>query len=203
MKVFVNCPFDEEYRGLRDAILFTITYLNHEPLISQTEDASESRLDKIASLFSIADASIHDLSRIEFTTIDGHSYPRFNMPLELGLDMGHRLGSGAKRPLCILVGHGYDYQKYISDLNGRDPFPHNNNIQQLIRQLYKFFHANKMHNSLDSYVSIWEGYQSFLSYLSDFFEDNKFDQEAISDLTPRGYTELITKFMQLNRLSEE
>jgi hypothetical protein len=79
--VFVNCPFDDEYFSLLTPLLFTIIFLRYEPLISETKDSGKNRLDQIIALMEKTKYSIHDLSRIE------SEKPRFNMPLELGIDL--------------------------------------------------------------------------------------------------------------------
>jgi hypothetical protein len=66
---------------------------------------------------------IHDISRIELT----QNLPRFNMPFELGIDMGfRRIGGSAykNKRYLILDRTKYRYMRTVSDLNGRDPSPH-------------------------------------------------------------------------------
>jgi hypothetical protein len=49
--VFVNCPFDDEYRLLLRPLLFTISYLGFRPRIALEElDSGAPRIEKIIDL---------------------------------------------------------------------------------------------------------------------------------------------------------
>jgi hypothetical protein len=83
--VFINCPFDEEYRPLFKAMVFCITFLDHFPTFSESISSLEFRLKNITELIRQARFGIHDLSR-NTSTKEGEK-ARFNMPFELGLDL--------------------------------------------------------------------------------------------------------------------
>jgi hypothetical protein len=79
---------------------------------------------------------VHDISRTELDK--ANSLPRFNMPLELGLDLGcRRFGIGKQRSkrLLVLDKNRYRYQKFISDIAGQDITPHSNSAKLIIRQV--------------------------------------------------------------------
>jgi hypothetical protein len=61
--VFVNCPFDDDYRSLLIPIVFTVKYLGYQPRLS-IERAAETRIEKILGLIRVSKFGIHDLSRI-------------------------------------------------------------------------------------------------------------------------------------------
>ena len=85
--IFVNCPFDDDYRQLLVGIVFTIMYFGYKPRLSlERADSAESRVDKILGLIKESKFGIHDLSRIVSTDKDEHY--RMNMPFELGIDYG-------------------------------------------------------------------------------------------------------------------
>lgn len=64
--VFVNCPFDEEYRPLLRPLLFTIIYLGFKPRIALEElDSGAPRIQKIIRIISACKYGIHDLSRLQ------------------------------------------------------------------------------------------------------------------------------------------
>jgi len=87
--VFVNCPFDAPYKPLLWALIFSILAYGYKPCSAlQEQDAGAVRLDKIKRLIGNSRLGIHDISRIETDTVLG--LPRFNMPFELGLDVGAR-----------------------------------------------------------------------------------------------------------------
>ena len=49
--VFINCPFDDDYRQILLGIVFTIIYFGYRPRLSiERADSAESRIDKILGL---------------------------------------------------------------------------------------------------------------------------------------------------------
>lgn len=132
--VFVNCPFDEDYRKLFGALIFTIHDCGFVPrCVLEDSDSGKLRMDKLARLIRESPRGIHDLTRTELDEVN--HLPRFNMPLELGLFLGASLfGKKAirgKRAL-ILDKEAFRYQKFCSDLAGYDPRAHSENPEQLI-----------------------------------------------------------------------
>lgn len=132
-KVFINCPFDKEYRLLLNSLLFTILYLGAEPSISETRSSSNIRINKIKELIAEAEYGIHDLSRCRLKKIS--ELPRFNMPFELGLDIGSLEYGNRKqkqKKILILEREKYFYQKVLSDISGQDIRNHNDKPIELI-----------------------------------------------------------------------
>lgn len=80
INVFINCPFDPEYKPLFEAIVFTVQIAGFRPRCArEASNAGQVRIDKILEIISECKYGIHDISRTEPLP------PRFNMPLELGL----------------------------------------------------------------------------------------------------------------------
>jgi hypothetical protein len=81
--VFINCPFDADYKTLFYAIVFTVIRSGFRARCAlETADASENRFAKICAIIKDCQYGVHDISRTE---VDGNPpLPRFNMPLELG-----------------------------------------------------------------------------------------------------------------------
>lgn len=135
--VFVNCPFDEDYVPILQALLFCIVYLGFLPRIAtERTDSGESRLVKIRELIDGSKYSTHDLSRCQATR-EGEHY-RLNMPFELGIDYGCReFGGGDHRMKKILVleERRYRYQAAISDLSGCDIEAHGGDFQVALRKV--------------------------------------------------------------------
>ena len=119
--VFINCPFDPSYNPIFKAILFAVIECGFQVRTAlEREDGSEIRILKLYELIEFSGLGIHDLSRIEYKPGE---YPRFNMPLELGLFLGcKRYGSHEhqNKLALILDAHRYDYQKSTSDIAGQD-----------------------------------------------------------------------------------
>jgi len=102
--VFINCPFDAEYKQLFYAIVFTVIRSGFRARCAlETDDASENRFAKICSIIKDCRYGVHDISRTE---ADGNPpLPRFNMPLELGVFLGAKSygGPAQKNKRCIAV----------------------------------------------------------------------------------------------------
>jgi hypothetical protein len=64
--------------------------------------------------------------------------PRFNLPYELGLDIGCAEYGNKKsrsKKILILEREKYHYQKVISDIAGQDIADHNDDPETLIRKI--------------------------------------------------------------------
>ena len=85
--VFINCPFDDSYKPIFEAIVFGVIALGFDIRSALSRDTgTEERLTKITSLIEECGFGIHDLS---FMRIDpGTRLPRYNMAFELGLFLG-------------------------------------------------------------------------------------------------------------------
>jgi hypothetical protein len=132
--VFINCPFDEDYRPIRDALTFAVFACRLRPRCAlEANNGAMTRIDKIVELIRDCRWGIHDISRTEPSA--EHGLPRFNMPLELGLFLGaHRFGSGEQREKSCLVldQDRFRYQKFISDIAGHDVIAHDGKPEQAI-----------------------------------------------------------------------
>lgn len=131
--VFINCPFDDDFRRIFRAIVFTIITSGYHPRCAlDATDGAEIRVSKIARMIGECDWGIHDLSRIE---VDPGEVPRFNMPMELGIHLGARLfGTGrhrCKRAL-ILEAQPHRYDVALSDISGQDIEVHANDPAEAI-----------------------------------------------------------------------
>src|SRR5216684_1644429 len=102
--VFINCPFDDGYRPLFEALVFAVHDCGYIARCSrEVDDASEVRIEKIAKIISACKFGIHDICRTE---LDAHTgLPRFNMPLELGMFLGAKRFGRAKQKqkTCLIL----------------------------------------------------------------------------------------------------
>ena len=135
--VFINCPFDEEYAPILQAMLFCIIFLGFTPrLASESSDSRQVRLEKIVGLIEGCLYSIHDLSRCQARR--GGEHFRLNMPFELGVDYGCKQFCGNERhqkKLLILEEGRYRYQAAISDLAGCDIESHSGDFAKAMRKV--------------------------------------------------------------------
>ncbi len=122
-QVFLNCPFDDGYRPIYEAIIFAVIHCGFVVRCArEREDSGETRISKIVEIIRASKFGIHDISRVELD--DANGLPRFNMPLELGLFLGAKSYSSEPmqkaRRCLILDTEPYRYQKFISDIAGQD-----------------------------------------------------------------------------------
>ncbi len=132
--VFLNCPFDQQYEPILQAILFCCVHLGFSPRVAtERMDAAESRLEKICDLIDASRWSIHDLSRCQATKSGELS--RLNMPFELGIDYGRRrFGTGriVGKRFLIMDEERYRLQKTLSDIAGFDPQHHSGDHEKAV-----------------------------------------------------------------------
>ncbi len=160
--VFVNCPFDKEYNSLLRALAFTILYLDLEPKIAQTFSSSAIRINQIKQHIRNSKYSIHDISRSKPLKQD--ELPRFNMPYELGLDIGCNEYGGKKfsqKKALILESERYHYHKVLSDISGQDIEHHNDDPKTLILKVRNWFSANKTKLIIPGASEIWLAYNQY------------------------------------------
>lgn len=107
---FINCPFDEDYKALHEALVFAVHDCGYVARSAQEfDDSSVIRIQKIYALIKNARYGIHDLSRTELDSL--HGLPRFNMPLELGLFLGAKEfgGKAQKNKMCLVLLTGLNH----------------------------------------------------------------------------------------------
>jgi hypothetical protein len=123
--VFLNCPYDKEYRPFLRALTFTVLECGFVPrLASDEDDSGVARVEKIKTLIPSCRFSVHDISRME--PLASGDLPRFNMPFELGLDLGCRFYGGgalATKRCLILERDPHRYKAVLSDISGNDIRP--------------------------------------------------------------------------------
>jgi hypothetical protein len=169
--VFVNCPFDDEYRLLLRPLLFTISYLGFRPRIALEElDSGAPRIEKIIDLIRTSRYAIHDLSRLQARRRG--EYYRLNMPLELGIDVGCRLFSRSPQTLkrcLILEEQRYRYQSAISDLSGSDIAVHSGSAEVLVTEVRNWL-SSKVQIPAPGPARVWT---AFLDFMSDNYDHLK------------------------------
>ena len=155
--VFINCPFDDDYMPMLRVLIFTVIQCGFRPRIAtERSDSGEVRIKKILNIIGESKFSIHDISRIEPLKIG--DLPRFNMPFELGIDIGCReLGNGSfKTKRClVLEKERFRYQKVLSDISGNDIKAHNGDPIRLVKVVRNWFAENGVFG-LGSPKKIWD-----------------------------------------------
>jgi len=160
--IFINCPFDEEYRGIFQGILFTTIYLKYTPRLAlENADSGQTRINKIIKLIKESKFGIHDLSRMVASGKD--EYYRMNMPFELGIDYACQniySGKFPEKKILILDSEQYRYQKAISDLSGCDIKEHKDDVIKAIEAVRNWL-ANVDSKKPKGSKIIWNLYNDF------------------------------------------
>lgn len=102
----------------------------------EVSNAGNIRIDRIQNIIAESKYSIHDISRTQLDRV--HRLPRFNMPLELGLDLGcKRFGKAHEQEKVILIMdiERYRYQRFISDIAGQDVYAHGGTQRGVVNEV--------------------------------------------------------------------
>jgi hypothetical protein len=134
-RVYVNCPFDRDFRPQLEAIVFSCVHAGLYPVLATSSGKTgEPRLQRILAELMKSRYSIHDLSRCRGE--GDENLARFNMPLELGMAMALRVAAPGMHEYLILVpDQAQLYRRYISDLGGLDPQTHDGTPQRIVGEV--------------------------------------------------------------------
>jgi hypothetical protein len=193
--VFINCPFDKGYSPLFRALVFTIHVLDFRARCSLEMDSGEGRLARIVNLIGSCKYGIHDLSRIQ----QNHKLPRFNMPFELGIDVGFKSsGKGPYRTKnhLIMDSHPFRYRQFISDLSGRGLKAHYNQPSKVIEIIRNWL--NDAVKNTDRYPLpggnlITQEYETFCRHLPKMRREAGHGRNRI---TFNDYSFIVAKFIE-------
>ena len=196
--VFINCPFDDKYTPLFEAILFSVTVSGYRVRCALEEnDSGDIRFDKLCRLISESSRSIHDLSRVE---VAAGEMPRFNMPFELGLWLGaKRFGSDDQKAKSTLIFIREDYKlpTYLSDLGGNDPKPHKDSVANVIKAVRDYLHVRPQKTLLPGAKAMQDHLVKFTSRLPIYAKQAKI---AVDEVHPRTdhntYMTFLTAFVK-------
>jgi hypothetical protein len=136
--VFLNIPYDEEFRALYIAYLVGLCHLGFVPHIASEIPGGARRLERILALIKSYRYSIHDLSRVEFSAAP-HATPRFNMPLELGMTITWTDLNRDLHTWFVFEAKPFRLQKSASDLNGTDACIHGGTARGILGELRSAF----------------------------------------------------------------
>jgi hypothetical protein len=133
--VFINCPYDTDYRPIFDALIFTVVACGFYPKSAQVSgQVALPRMQRIAEALFSSKYSIHDLSRCRGE--GDENLARFNMPLELGIAMAQKYSDDVEHndhDWCLLVPRGNQYKRFLSDLAGYDPREYDGDQNSAVR----------------------------------------------------------------------
>ncbi|MBM3942943.1 MAG: hypothetical protein FJ316_08485 [SAR202 cluster bacterium] len=179
--VFINCPFDDHFRRIFDAIVFTIYDCGFVARCSLEEDATgEARLTKIMDIVSECKYGLHDISRTD--SDPQTNLPRFNMPFELGLFVGARKFGNKdqkSKKFLILDTERYRFQQFISDLSGFDIKEHRNDPMIASAAVRNWLVTSSRRKLIPGSANIWNHYQEFLRRLPEYCRVHRLDPATL------------------------
>jgi hypothetical protein len=197
LDVFINCPFDESFKPLFEAIHFAICACGYSPRCALEEsDGSDIRFNKLCRIVSECPRSVHDLSRIQ---LNDEGLPRFNMPFELGLMMGAKQFGGKKhrdKTALIMVSERYRMPAYLSDLSGSDPSAHHGRLTLVIENVRRYLHSRPLGAPLPGAQHINDALRSFQSKLPEMAKELRIklhEVDAFGDY--RTYAHFVAAFL--------
>jgi hypothetical protein len=199
-QVFINCPFDDDYKKLMfEPMVFAVQACGFMTRCALEATLENDRFKRIQDLVEICPVSIHDLSRNR-----KDEDPRFNMPLELGLFIGCKRYGGQlhdKKSYLILDREKYIYQRYISDINGQDPsihFDKPEKVVEIIRNWLSYYFSilySGQRLRVPSATKLYNSYKVFLEEKESFCNQPEFDLDH-NELTFLEQREIITAWWE-------
>jgi len=197
--VFINCPFDDDYAPLFESIVFAINDAGFRPKCARERlDSSQVRLHKIVELISASRYSIHDLSRTELDATS--ALPRFNMPLELGIDIGCKVFNPecSDKSFLIFDSQQYRFQKYVSDISGQDLHQHTNSPALAVTRVRDWLRTETGRDDLPGGAAIYSRYEKFRAELPAICVELKLD---LAQLAFADFSYTIARWLRRNRES--
>jgi hypothetical protein len=186
--VFINCPFDPEYRPIFEAVVFAVHRCGFVARCALEDgDSDVVRIAKILRMIRDCALGIHDLSRVDMQG----KLPRFNMPFELGLFMGARqFGTGSQRQkrALILEQTRYQYQRFISDIAGQDLAAHEGRPEEAVSAVRQFLSQHSK-SRLPGRNQILQDYDFFQRLLPDFLVRAQQDRASLTYREFRAYVQ--------------
>lgn len=160
--VFISGPSSEPTEELFQAAVFAVQIAGLIPRSAlEASRSSSARLEKILAVISECRFGVHDISH---TDIGAYELPQFNLPLELGLDLGcQRYGPGplASKRILVFDKKAYRYQRFLSDLVGHPIYSHSGKPQTLVRRIGDWLTAETKDKTMPSGRSMASRYLDF------------------------------------------
>lgn len=186
---------------MQRAILFVVTYAGlNARIATERADAGEERVNKIRELIRSSKYSIHDISRME--PLKSGDLPRFNMPFELGLDIGCRYyGDSSLQSKCCLIldKERYRYQKVLSDISGNDIQAHYGDPEQLIKKIRNWLQTS-CGLKLPSGNHLWQLFNEFYTAFVVSCCDAGYDEADMNEMPVSEYVNYVKDWADKNKV---
>ena len=197
-QVFINCPFDDTYKPLFQAVVFTVHACGFTARCALEEDNSaDVRIQKIIRIIDACHYGIHDISKADLDA--GTKLARFNMPLELGIFIGAhhfapRKHYNRNKKFIVMDTESFRYQRFISDINGQDIKAHEMKEENVIWHVRDFL-ATSSRAQLPGATYLTEQYNLFKSALPAICQQLKW---TVDKLTFINYVDCATVWLKEN-----
>ena len=132
-KIFINCPYDDDYKQFFFALIYICEFFGYDPIFAACDESSSDRMENIVNCIKESRYSIHDISKIN------EKNPRYNMPFELGMYYMHIRETDSTKKMLILEGEKNKSDITLSDLSGSEIKCHNNDLEGVFRCVRPFF----------------------------------------------------------------
>lgn len=196
--VFINCPFDQDFKDIFYAITFSVFDCGFRARCAlEEEDGGEVRIIKINNIIAQCKYGIHDISRTELCEKTG--LPRFNMPLELGIFLGAKRhgNSDQKKKTCLITDREqYRFQIFISDIAGQDIRPHDNNPENAIRIVRDWLRNSSKRTTIPGGAAIVLRYNGFQAALPEICDAAQITED---ELTFNDYSTFVSAWLKENQ----
>jgi hypothetical protein len=199
--VFINCPFDDQYKPIFEALVFVIHDCGYiARCAKEVSDSGDVRIIKIMRIINECKFGIHDISKADLDHATGLA--RFNMPLEPGIFMGcHDFsykGHNKEKKSLIMDIERYRYRNFISDLSGQDIQSHDNNPEIAIQNVRDFLVTNSRRTSIAGSRYIIGRYNQFKADLPTICAGL---HKEITELTFIEFSDTVTGWISINSVS--
>jgi hypothetical protein len=200
--VFINCPFDRQYKPIFSAIVFAIHDAGFIARCGlEVIDSGQTRLEKLISIIDECKYGIHDISRTEVGRRT--KTPRFNMPFECGLFWGCLEYGGKKQKtkrILVLDSEEYRYRASLSDIAGQDIQAHNNNPRIAINMVRSWLNSGSGRTTIPGGEVIWNHYLLFQKELSPILKRAGISRAELE--TPEYFPDYVTFLVEWLRERE-
>jgi hypothetical protein len=196
--VFINCPFDDGFAAGFRALVFAVVACGFTVRCArEDDDGTEQRIDKLYRIIEESRFGIHDLSYVKLDP--SSKLPRFNMPFELGLFLAaKRYGSPEQHEKKCLVHdkEEHRFRLFISDLNGIDVTPHNDDPRQMVSNVRKFLFTATRRTTIPDRAKVLGSYDKFLKWLPRFLKQQ---QTSITHLSFPDYEIAVIEWVKQDK----
>lgn len=195
--VFINCPFDPEYRPIFHALVFVVHDCGYFARCAlEVDDSGLVRIQKIEQIIGDCRFGIHDICRVE--PDPQNKLPRFNMPLELGLFLGARRygNKRQKTKSCkILDVDSYRFQKFCSDISGQDISAHHGTTEEAIKVVRNWLGKTRRNVLIPSGSRLVGRYRKFQNDLPMLCQSL---QLTVAELTFIDFQNIVVEWLRAN-----